>query len=282
MTYIRRISDSIPITVPQEPEISSQSQAQPEANLGVASGTDLFETPASNNSIFIDPQTQSAALMAPDTTQNEIVDASSIFSYFESSAGQLNARSAELAERLKALNERKKELASQMIDMKNEILKVGEAVQAIRAARAEGRPIPDSVISTLGALGTLALVGGLPALPIIGGVLGMFGLSVDYKNKMDRMAAELEKKMGEMGLNLESLQSELEELNKETDIVRGEVAHEELKRQKEIAPMQENSMSNSMIQEQAWQQFNPDQNVIQNQSDPLISTLNLVDLDKKE
>jgi hypothetical protein len=280
MTLFRRISDSIPISISQEPqtEASTQPESQPKINYGVANSADAFETPRQNN-LFMDPQFQPAPFVKPPAIQNNTVGISNRFSHLESGAIQLNDQSAKAEDRLNALRKKQEELRSQQIESKTKSLEAHQAAAEIRGARAEGRPIPDALLATLGSLGILGMIGGLPALPIIGGILGSFGLSLDYKRQMERAAAELDKKAGELDMNAENLKSEIEEISKSIEDAR---AAEQRRQEKLNAPMQGYLGSSSMVQQQAWQAFDLDQNLIKKGNDPLAVPFNPFDKTKDE
>jgi hypothetical protein len=275
MTLFRRISDSIPISISQEPqtEAPAQPESQPKINYGVASNADAFEAPRQNN-LFMDPLFQPAPLVKSPAIQNNTVGVSN---RLESSAIQLNDESAKAAERMNALKKRREELLSHMVESKTKSLEAQKAAAEIRGAKADGKPIPDALLATLGPLGILGMIGGLPALPIIGGLLGSIGLSLEYKRQMDRAAAELDKKAGEFDMDAQNLSSELDEISKSIEDAR---VAEQRRQEKLNSPMQEFVGRSSMVQQQAWQAFNRDQNLIK--EEPLTVPFNTFDeTDKK-
>jgi hypothetical protein len=295
MTFFRRISDSVPIVANQEPqtEVPQPTPPEPQTNFGIASNLDLFETVArteddrlnstnqddafgnkenlSNlldrlSSINLgDPQNQSAVDLESSATQNNMtVDASNVFSYLDPNAMRFNEQMAQLNDRFKAIRERRNEIQTQLIENKTKALELQQAATQIRGAIADGNPVPDSVIAMLGPLGILGMIGGLPVLPVIGGILGAVGLNLDYKARMEKAAAELEKRAGLVDMNCESLKEELEELTKEADSIREKFNQMDKKHEEQIAPSKLFVGSSSMVAEQAFQAFENTENMIQN------------------
>jgi hypothetical protein len=313
MTFFRRISDSVPIVANQEPqtEVTPSKPPEPQTNFGIAQNLDLYESVArgedrlkwsdqgedslrnkENISYLMDqlssmsgkqedPQNQSALEMGSPATQNNMmVDASNLFSYIEPNAVRFNEQLAQLNDQLKSLKERRDEIRSQLLENKTKALELQQAASEIRGAMAEGKPIPDSLMAMLGPLGILGMIGGLPALPVIGGIAGLVGLSLDYKQQMAKAAAELDKRAGEIEMNNESLNEELEEMNKEEDSIQRKMRLLEEKQQELNASAKTFLGSSSMVAEQAFQVFENDENMIQNDNASSAITFNPADVTK--
>src|SRR5262245_52190555 len=101
MTFIKRVSDSVPIFSP-EPPTQEPVQSQVVMNLGIANNADLFEAPVPNN--FEIAQQQNIPLMQESSTPEITVDASSLFNYVEQTQPQPDARLLELKGRLNSIN----------------------------------------------------------------------------------------------------------------------------------------------------------------------------------
>ena len=274
MNFINRLSFN-PLSVTQEPQSEVPSAPTPEpqqvTSLGVGGIRISLRMPrlnSPNNFYYLQQQAQSAALIEPRTTREQTVDASSVFSFFEPSVPQLNNRLPQLMDQLNSLRAKKRELRENLEQERQERFEKQKAVDSIQESIDSDQPIPDSAIATLSSLGILGMIGGLPALPVIGAIAGMFGMSLAYKEKARQAKAELEKKAGESDLKAEELQLELTDLDKEMDSAREAIAKEQARLEREAQPAKEQTIStDAIVQEPVWQEFLPDQNVVQQNQD---------------
>jgi hypothetical protein len=259
MTFIKGISDSVSIFINPEPQATETSQPQPQTNLGIANNTDAFEASTANNFDLLMPPQENPAISQQSVTADQAVDASSLFSYVAQPEPQADARLHELQERLKSVRDRQKEIQTEVAASKQKVLELQQSAQEIRAAANDDQALSNSTLATLGGLGMLGLVAGIPG-SIIGGLfggLGIFeGLSAADKEKMYKAAAELEKQAGQLDLQVEQLNSESCDCdNKEIDLRR---MIEEEERKLQLGLDEQNFKPSLMTVEGAFQQFQPD------------------------
>lgn len=272
MTFIKRVSDSISIFTTPEPQMPETSQSQPATNFGIANNTDLFEANDSNNFDFMQPQPQDLSLIQPSTSAEITVDASSLFKYLNPDSPQPTSRLQDLQDRLKSINEKIREIkdSGALRKAKEESIKLQQMASEIRGAANDDKALSSSIIATLGGLGILGIIGGFPAPRIIAGLLGGLGifggLSEEYKQKMLKAAAELEKKAGEQDLELTQLQREFEELNKLAESVE-ELIKEEEHRLK-LGFSEQEFKPSLMTAESPFEEFLPDQTFVQTDNTP--------------
>jgi hypothetical protein len=259
MSLINKLN-FVPLTVTpeQQPEVKTEPPAsQLQTNTGIANTADGFvtESPSDLNKM-IDQQSQTAAPFEPAANQEESVDPSSMFSYFESSVPQFDSRSAKLNEELNSLKARRRELQTGLQEQLEKKMEVLRAVDTVSDALRNDKPIPESLLPTLGSLGILGIIGGLPLLPILG-ALGLFtGLTLEYKQKAKKAQAELEKQAGEMDLSTESMQSDLEDVDREIESLME-------KMKSDASPSKEFYYRGAIVEESAFHEFVPDENVKQ-------------------
>ncbi len=268
MTFMRRISDSVPITVPQQPDIAPQPKFQPETNLGIAVNADLFEKTGSNNSMLIDQQPQNAVPAESDASQAQLIDASSMFSYIQTSVPDSDAHLAQLREKMNSLEAKKREIKAGITDEVEKSKEAKQAADTVAKALKNDEPIPDALLPILGSLGILGIIGGLPAIPVLGAVFGLFGgLSSEYKEKAKKAQAELERQAAESEMNAENMTTDLEDINSDMEAVRESIRREMERQAKANAPAKEFVYRGAMMEEQAFQEFVPDQTVIQQENE---------------
>ncbi len=267
MTFIKKVPNSIVITANQEPqtEVAQQSQPKPQTSFGVAGSSDQFEMAPANNLDFLQQQSQSVALSQPPTTVDMTVDASSVFSFFEKSP-QLDNRLPQLNDQLNSLEERKRDLTTELDKERNERTEIEKAANSVKKALASDDPIPDEVIAMVGSLGILGIIVGLPVLPVLGGLGAFLGLTSDYKSKAKQIQSELERKAAEKEAQAESVKSELESVDTKIQSVIASIEKEKLRLEREAQPARERMGSGAIVQEPVWQEFRPDQNLIQNEN----------------
>ena len=97
MTFIKGLSNSIPITASPDAQSEITSQAQTQTSFGIANTADIFEANVSNNLDLLQPQPHNLSLMQPSITNDMTVDASSLFKYLEKSGPQPENRLMQLA-----------------------------------------------------------------------------------------------------------------------------------------------------------------------------------------
>lgn len=205
----------------------------------------------------------------------QTVDASSVFSFFEPSVGQLDNRLPQLNDQMNSLQERRQVLTTQIADSNSKRVEVQKTLESVKEAIDSDQPIPDSAIAQLSSLGILGMIGGLPALPIIGAIAGMFGMSLAYKQKARQAKAELELEMGKRDLQAEESKSELEDINGEIQLIEEKIKREKERLEREAMPAKEQTIgTDAIMQEPVWQEFLPDQNVVQNEDNRFSSTEN--------
>ena len=269
MSFIRRISNFIPITVSQESqtEVPPQPPVQPRTSFGVANDTDLFETANAYNSYLIDPQSQPAELIQPSTTLDTTVEASSLFSSFEMNQ-QFDNTLPQLNDKLNSLEEKRQEFVTKIEHEHTEGKNAQMAAKEIADSIKNDRPISDEILALMGSAGILGIIGGLPAIPIIGGLVGAFaGLSADYKAKAKQAQAELEKKAEQHQMNAEQLKSDLERTDSEIQSTIASIEQEKLRLEREAQPARDQIMDmDAIVQEPVWQEFQPDQNLSQQEN----------------
>jgi hypothetical protein len=277
MSFIRRLTDSIQIFTTPEQQPQETTPTQNQTNLGVANTTDLFESAAPNNFDLLQQQIQTQTPIQESTPPEVTVDASSLFLAVAPDAPPSSPRLQELQERLKAINERRKEILDpkgDLIKLKEESLQLTKAAQEIRSAAENNTAVSNSVAATLGSLGMVGLIAGLP-IPQLGlGILGAFGLtgySEADKQKMYKAAAELEKKAGEKDLESSNLRAELDDLDKQAESVAG-LIDEEVRRLSQ--GFDEFTYTSNFIEQTPWQDYRPTEDLIQSNDAPSVFLFN--------
>jgi predicted nucleic acid-binding Zn-ribbon protein len=279
MSFFKKISDYVPIIInpqPETDETTSPAPTQPQTSFGIADAPDLFER-APNNLYYLDPQEQSAAPIEPPSTREATVEASSLFSTYESNVAQLDNRLPQLQDRLDALRAKRNELTNQIVENKQKNLQMQETLASLRDAIFHNKPIPDSTITTLSSLGILGMLGGLPALPVIGALSGLIGFNEVEKQKARRIKNELERQMAESDVATQKVEEELDEVDNDCKKVEEQIVHEKLRLQRESQSFQMDRITNkeSIINENpVWQDPFSDQNLIQNQNAPVTTPFN--------
>lgn len=259
MTIIKSISNSVSIFVNPEPQTEETPQSQPQTNLGIANSADAFEAASANSFNLLQPPQENLSVVQQSPSDDIAVDASSIFNYYEQSALQPDARLQELKQRLNSINERRKEIRTEIESSKQKALELQEMAAKIRGAADDDQALSNEILSTLGGLGVLGFIGGFPA-PIIGGLLGGLGifggLSAAYKEKMYKAAAELEKQAGELDMQSEQSNSELCDCDNEASDIRQLIEEEERKLQ--LGLDEQKFKPSLMSVEGSFQEFQPD------------------------
>ena len=130
------------------------------------------------------------------------------------------------------------------------------------------KPISEEVLALMGSAGILGIIGGLPAIPIIGGLVGAFaGLSGDYKAKAKQAQAELEKKAVQHEMNADQLMSDLERTDNEIQSTIASIEQEKLRLEREAQPAREQIMNmDAIVQEPVWQEFQTNENLSQQEN----------------
>jgi DNA repair exonuclease SbcCD ATPase subunit len=259
MTFIKGISSSVSIFVNPEPQTEETPQSQPQTNLGIANSADAFEAATANSFNLLQSPEENLPVIQQSSAAEQSVDASSIFNNFEQTAQQPDAKLQELRQRLNSNNERRKEIQTEIESSKQKALELQDLAQQIRNSANNDQALSNSMLSTLGGLGVLGLIGGFPA-PIIGGLfggLGIFGgLSAADKDKMNKAAAELEKQAGELNLQCEQSNSELCNCDNEASDIRQRIEEEERKLQ--LGLDEQRFKPSLMSVEGPFQEFQPD------------------------
>lgn len=206
-----------------------------------------------------EPPQENSAVVQQSLTADEAVDASSHFNNVVQAEPRADARLNELQERLKSIRERQKEIRTEMVANKEKALELTALAQQIRNSADNDQALSNATLSTLGGLGMMGLLGGIPA-PIIGGLfggLGIFGgLSVADKEKMYKAAAELEKQAGELQLQAEESNTELCNCDNEESSLSRMI--EEEKRKLELGLDEQEFKPSLMTVEGAFQEFHTD------------------------
>jgi hypothetical protein len=259
MTFIKGISNSVSIFVNPEAQTEQTSQSQPQTNLGIANNVDAFEASTANNFNLLQPPQENPAVPQQSLTADQAVDASSVFTYAAQAEPQPDARLNELRDRLKSIRERQKEIRTEQAASKQKALELQQLAQEIRGSADNDQALSNATLATLGGLGALGLVAGIPG-PIIGGLfggLGIFGgLSAADKDKMFKAAAELEKQAGELEMEADQSNRELCDCDKKESALREQIAEEEQKLQ--LGLDEQNFKPSLMTVEGAFQEFQPD------------------------
>ncbi len=217
---------------------------------------------------LLQQQSQSATPIQPAATRELTMDASSVFSFFEPSVPQLDNRLPQLMDRLDSLKERQQELTSQINDAQNELLKAQEVLQSVIDAMQNNKLIPEEIYSLLGPLGISGMLDVVHEIPVIR------GLGILYKRNLQKIRTELERKIGEMAKNIESLKSEIAEVNHEISSVQDQIVKEKLRQEKEAQPAHEMIGSDAIVQEPVWQESFSDQNLIRQENLSFVTSLN--------
>ena len=266
MSFIRRMPNSVIVDVNQNPQTESpvQIQAPLIPNFGIAKTADQFEA-APENFYYLEEQAQSASLIQPSQTRDITVEASSLFSSYEPSVGQLDNRLPQLMDRLNALNERSADLQSQIEVAEGEKLKAQKALASVTEMINSNLPITDELRKLLEPIGIVGMIADLPIIPAV------VGLEILYKQKLQKIRTELERKIGEIDINIESLKSQLDEVQSEMNSVSEQIAKEKERQAKEAQPSQTRdpmTATDAIVAEQAWQEVLSNQDLTQMDSAP--------------
>ncbi len=252
MTFIKSLSNSIPITAPEaQSETISQPQAQ--TNFGVANTADTFQTSNSNNFELLEQQPQNLSLMQPATTDAVTVDASSLYNY----VSQPENRLEQLSQRLELLKHKKNELTKQIYETDKQKSEIEKTITAVDRSLKNDEPLSEEAATALEALGVLGVIGGvltgLPVVSLLGSLLG--GLSAGYKEKLKQAKEELKHQLAEADQSAHEYASQLEDTQKEEGSVL-ELIEEEQRRLEQ--GFDERKFDTDLVTaEGPWEQFRP-------------------------
>lgn len=170
------------------------------------------------------------------------------------SAPAAEDRLSRLQALLISLGEKKREIQQSIGKLRSELLELELAINEVRSAIANDRPITASVMSTLGVLGIVAAIGGFPVIAWAAGVFGaIFGLSDSYKSKANQALAQLEAKIGEKQLQIEQLQSDADKLDRQIATAEGSIEREKARLQQEAR--ERTVSSKAIVKDPGWEAF---------------------------
>ena len=171
--------NSVIVDVNQNPQTESPVQIQTPLipNFGIAK-TEISLRLLLRISIILRSKPRSASLIQPSQTRDITVEASSLFSSYEPSVGQLDNRLPQLMDRLNALNERSADLQSQIEVAEGEKLKAQKALASVMEMINSNLPITDELRKLLEPIGIVGMIADLPIIP------GVVGLEILYKQKL--------------------------------------------------------------------------------------------------
>jgi DNA repair exonuclease SbcCD ATPase subunit len=261
MSFIRRIADSVPIVVLQ-PSTSEEvpQKLQTQGSLGIAGTADLFEATSTNHFTV----SEEPMMVTQKESNTNMVEASSMFSVFERNE-QFDNRLPELNEKLKMLEERKRELVTERESYSAKEDQLRKTKDAVKEAIDSDKPIPDEVVALVGSLGIFGIIGGLPAIPILAGLGAFLGLTGNYRAKAQQVHSELERQEADCAAQTEQCDADLQKIDKQIESANSAIEKEKERLERLAQPMQEKIYNSRMVVEPMWQEFQPHQDVVQNE-----------------
>ena len=181
-------------------------------------------------------------------------------------------RLSKLIALLDSLKRCKCDLETQVETARNNKAELQEAAGKIRSAIESGNPIPESLLPILGSLGMLGMMVGLPVAPILGLFGISVGISVTYKERAERIAAELDRQAGQQEAAAEAEKDKLADVNRQIDSVEGQIAKEKARLEEAALPAHERAPGHKvMVRDSGWDGALADRDLISSSTPRLVS-----------